>query len=109
MTAFSIASAPELKSADVLANVPGRQRGELFTDLDVALVGRHHETGVGEARDLRAHGVDEGGHGVADARDGDARTEVEHLIAVDVDAGSHPRRGRCRSGSPTVRPALTDG
>ena len=85
LTAFSIASAPELNSAVVLANVAGRERGELLADLDVTLVGVHHETGVREGGDLGAHRVDQFGHGVADGRHGDAGAEVQDLVAVDVD------------------------
>ena len=85
LTAFSIASAPELKSADVFAWDPGRECGQLLADLDVTLVGRDHEAGVRERGDLFAHGVDEGRHGVTDGGHGDARAQIEELIAVDVD------------------------
>jgi hypothetical protein len=39
---------------------------------------------VREGGDLGADSVDHFGHGVADARHGDARAEVEDLVAVDV-------------------------
>ena len=106
MTAFSTASAPELKSAEVLANVPGRERGELLADLDVTLVGRDHEAGVGEGGHLGADGVDELGHGVADRGDRDARAQVEQLVAVDVDE-DRALGALDVNGESEVRPALT--
>ena len=66
LTAFSTASEPELKRAEVLACEPGREGREFLTDLDVALIGRDHEAGVRERGDLGAHGVDEFGYGVTD-------------------------------------------
>ena len=60
------------------------QLGELLADLDVLLVGRDHEAGVGEVGDLSLHRLDHPRRGVADRGDGDARAEVDQLVAVDV-------------------------
>lgn len=58
---------------------------ELFGDPHVALVGRDHEAGVSERRDLLADGVDDGRGAVADGGHGDAGTEVDELVAVRID------------------------
>ena len=101
--------------------VTGRQVVEGLGDLEVLLVGRHHEAGVGEVLHLRGDAVDDARGGVADGRHGDAGAEVDELVAVDVDedaatgtldvdrqaggdAGGHGRRlaglerGRLRAG-----------
>ncbi len=68
-----------------LVEVARGERVQRFADLDVPLVGGHHEAGVREARDLAADGLDHVGHGVADRGDRDARAEVDEVVAVDVD------------------------
>ena len=52
LTAFSTASAPELNSARLLGVVAGGEPVERLAHLDVALVRRDHEAGVGERGDL---------------------------------------------------------
>ena len=59
--------------------------GQLLADLDVLLVGRDHEAGVGEVGDLPLDRLDHARGGVADGGDGDAGAEVDELVAVDVD------------------------
>ena len=67
---------------------------EGFGDRDVPLVGRDHETGVGEVRGLVADGRDDPGGGVTDRGDRDSGAEVDEPVAVDVldDATERPRR-----------------
>ncbi len=79
------------------ARASGRQ---LFADLDVTLVGVHHETGVGEARDLVGYRVHQGGHGVTDARDRDARTQVQAGGCRRRPPRLLPRPARCRRETP---------
>ena len=64
--------------------ITGGDGGQLFTDFDVLLVGGHHEAGVGEVGDLVRNGVNDGWHGVSNGGHGDARTEVEQAVAVNV-------------------------
>ncbi len=65
--------------------VTGGELGEGLGDEDVLLVGRHHEAGVGEVRDLLLHGLDDARVGVAHGGHRDARAEVDQLVAVRVD------------------------
>ena len=64
--------------------VAGGELGELLADLDVLLVGRDHEAGVGEVGDLALHRLDHLRRGVADRGHRDAGAEVDELVAVDV-------------------------
>ena len=57
---------------------------ELLGDGHVLLVRIHHETRVGEFFDLGAHGFHHAGRRVADGGDGDARTQVDEPVPVDV-------------------------
>ena len=62
-------------------------RGQLVEPLghrDVPLVGRDHEAGVGEGRDLLLHRRDDPRGARADRGDRDARAEVDEHVAVDV-------------------------
>jgi hypothetical protein len=68
-----------------LVVVAGREPVQFLADAHVALVRGDHETGVGEPLDLLADRVDHRRGGIADAGDGDARAEVDELVAVDVD------------------------
>ena len=70
-----------------------RQPVELLAHLDVALVRRHHEAGVGELGDLLDHPADDLVGAVADRGDGDAGAEVDERVAVDVDDDAAARRG----------------
>lgn len=65
---------------------------EVLGHLHVSLVGRDHEARVGERCDLLRHRVDDGGCAVADGGDGDARAEVDELVAVGV--REHAATGR---------------
>ncbi len=58
---------------------------ELLAHGDVLLVGTDHEAGVGEFGDLVPDGLDHGRGGVPHADHGDARSEVDQRVAVDVD------------------------
>ncbi len=68
----------------LLGVVARGQLGERLGDLDVPLVGRDHETGVGEVGELRRRTADDGLGGRADAGHGDAGTEVDQPVPVDV-------------------------
>ncbi|CAI7973659.1 hypothetical protein FRAHR75_100066 [Frankia sp. Hr75.2] len=73
--------------------VPARgEPGELLAHGDVALVGSHHETGVGEEPGLLAHVLHDSVGGVADAHHRDAGTEVDQRVPVDVH--QHATAGR---------------
>jgi hypothetical protein len=61
-----------------------RQSVELLAHLDVALVRRHHEAGMGELGDLLSHPADNLVRAVADRGDRDAGAEVDERVAVDV-------------------------
>jgi hypothetical protein len=76
----------------LLRVVAGRQLRELLADVDVPVVRRHHETGVGEGAHLLGDPVDHLGCGVADAGDRDPRRQVDQRVAVDVD--DHAAAGR---------------
>ena len=65
--------------------VARRQPVERLAHVDVALVRRDHEAGVGEAGDLLLHPGDHGVGRVADVDHRDARAEVDQRVAVDVD------------------------
>ena len=111
-TAFSTASAPELNSADCFVVVARGELGQRLADVDVAVVRRDHEAGVGErARPAPAPGADHRAARVADAGHRDAGAEVDQRVAVDVDehaaAGGRRRRPAawCRRPSATCRPA----
>ena len=84
LTAFSTASEPELKSAERFSCVPGVSSSSASRDLEVLLVRRDHEAGVGEVVDLLGDRVDDALVAVADGRHGDAGAEVDELVAVDV-------------------------
>jgi len=62
----------------------GSQPVEGLAHLYVALVGRNHEAGVGEARHLLLHRGHDTGRRVADADHRDAGPEVDEGVAVDV-------------------------
>ena len=59
---------------------------------------------MGEVGDLRAHGVHDTGRGVADRGDGDALTEVDEPVAVDVldDAAARARHIHRQGDADTV-------
>ena len=63
----------------------GRHFGELFAHLNVAFVGRDHETGVCKRGDLIADSVNQFGYRVANRRHRDSRTKVQDAVAVHVD------------------------
>ena len=75
---------PGVEERRALLVVAGGELGELLADLDVLLVGRDHEAGVGEVGDLALHRLDHPRRGVADGGHRDARAEVDELVAVDV-------------------------
>jgi hypothetical protein len=59
--------------------------GQLLAHVHVAVVGRDHEAGVGERRDLLLHPADHRGCGVADADHRDPGAQVDQRVAVHVD------------------------
>ncbi len=59
--------------------------GELFGHLDVALVRGDHEAGVGELLHCLVHASHDSRRSVADRCHGDARAEVDQVVAVGVD------------------------
>ena len=81
-TAFSIASAPVVKSTALrrLAD----ERAQPRRQLDVRLVHRHLKTGVHQAIELFADGADHERMAMAGVEHADAAREVEVFLAVDV-------------------------
>ena len=85
LTAFSIASAPELTSSDFCCSPRARRElGEPAADLDVRLVDPDHEALVQVAVDLLVDGRDDGAEAVARVLAADPAGEVEVAAAVDV-------------------------
>ena len=89
LTAFSIASAPELRRMDFWSR-PGKGRArQPAADFDVRLVHADHEALVHVAVDLFVHRVDDGWEVVAEIRAAEPAGEVDVLAALDVpDAGA---------------------
>ena len=77
LTAFSIASAPELTRIDFWSRRAGRVLGQPPADLDVRLVGADHEALVQEAVDLLVDRRDDRCEAVARVLAGDPAREVE--------------------------------
>ena len=69
----------------LLVIVPGVSSLSFSATVDVLLVRRDHEAGVGEVGDLGLHAFDHPRRGVADRGHGDARAEVDQLVVVDVE------------------------
>src|SRR5690606_11556672 len=69
----------------VLLEVARGDLGELLGDAHVVLVRGDGEEGVGERRRLLGDRLRDLRMGVADRRDADAASEVDELVAVDVD------------------------
>ena len=65
--------------------VAGGQAVECLTHLDVTLIRRDHEAGVGELGDLLLDGFDDGGRSIADIGHGNTGTHVDQRVSVDVD------------------------
>ena len=85
LTAFSIASAPELsEQALLLVASAGRELGEAAADLDVRLVHPDHEALVEVAVDLLVDGRDRRRWPVAGVLAAEAAGEVDVRAAVDV-------------------------
>jgi len=84
----------------LLGVVTGGELGELLGDLDIAVVGRDHETGVGEPLHLVDHARGDLLGGVADRGHGDAGPHVDEGVAVGVDqhaaATGDDERGQTR-------------
>ena len=89
-----------------LGEIAGGELRELLADFDVLLVGRHHETGVGEVRDLATHGLGHGGNGVTNRGDRNTRAHVENLVAIDV--GQNGAFGRRDVDRETLRQTRGD-
>lgn len=88
----------------LLGVVARGQLGEGLGDRHVALVRRDHETGVREVLELGGGPADDGLGAGADARDGDARAEVDQPVAVDVlDDAAARARGEHRQHRPDPR------
>ena len=64
--------------------ITGSQSRQLLAHLDVALVWRDHEAGVGERGDLRLDPFDQLGGSVADRRHRDAGSHIDQRVSVDV-------------------------
>jgi hypothetical protein len=64
---------PGVEQDRLLDVVTGGQLGELLTDLYIAFVRRNHEAGVGECLHLVGDPPHDGGGGVANVDDSDAR------------------------------------
>ena len=100
-TAFSTASAPELKKAARVSPRIGNELAETLRELDVALVRHDRVVGVQEPVDLLADRFHHARMVVPDVRDADPAHEVDEGVAVDVrdrrserPVGHH--RGRAR-------------
>lgn len=78
----------------LLGVVTRRELGQRLGDGHVALVRRDHETGVGEVLQLGGGAAHDGLGGGADRGHGDAGTEVDQAVAVDVLDDAAMRRGR---------------
>ena len=74
-----------VEQGGALLALAGGQFIEALGDLEVLLVGRDHEAGVGEVLDLRLHGRDHSWRRVAHGGDRDSGAEVDQVVAVDVD------------------------
>ena len=74
-----------VEQCGALVVIAGSQGVEELGDLHVSLVGRHHETGVGEVSRLVGDGGGDGGVGGAHGGDRDTRPEVDEGVAVGVD------------------------
>ena len=105
LTAFSIASAPEVDEDRLLLGAPaGRQLGQAPADVDVRLVEADHDALVEIAVDLLVHRRDRRRQAVAGVLTADPAREVDVLLAVDVldpDAlgpRDHDRRSRHATG-----------
>ena len=83
-TAFSTASAPELKKAARAGAAERRDREQALGELDVHLVRDDREVGVREARRLLRDRGDDLRVRVADVQHADAAGEVDERVAVDV-------------------------
>ena len=106
LTAFSIASAPELTSSDFCSLARARRElGEPAADLDVRLVDADHEALVEVAVDLLVDRVDDGREAVAGVLAADAAGEVEVRAAVDV---GDARAVGARDDEPRRRDAARD-
>ena len=65
--------------------ITGSVTGEQFTDLDVGLVARHREQGMGDFGGLLSDGVHHGVVGVADGHHTDTPSQIQELIAIYID------------------------
>ena len=83
-TAFSTASAPEFANIVFFGRVAGRERVQPFGQLDVGLVRRDVEAGVGVELGLPLHRRDHLGRRVPDVQDRDPGREVDQPVPVDV-------------------------
>ena len=84
MTAFSTASAPELKKPTRFSPEIGTRLEQALGERDVVLVRDDREVGVREALDLLLRGLDDARMRVADVEAADAAGEVDERVAVDV-------------------------
>src|SRR5699024_756799 len=78
---------------------------EALSQLNVGLVRGYHKAGVGEVCDLILHGFDDFWMGCTHGGDGDARTQVDNAITVNVfhDAAFCARDKRWRRGAYGLR------
>ncbi len=101
-----------VEQGTALGVIAGRQAVESLGHLDIRVVGRDREAGVRELGDLGLHGLDDPRRCVADAGHGDAGTEVDQRVAVDVDehaaagSGSEDGDGGSDAGRDSLRLAL---
>ena len=80
LTAFSTASAPELKNAARVGPRDRRERSEPLCELDVPRVGDDREVGVDEPRRLLLDRLDDAWMAVADVAHADAAREVDEDV-----------------------------
>ena len=84
LTAFSTASAPELKNPARTSPEMGVIAAEALGERDVVLVRDDREVGVREERSLLLRGLDDPRVRVADRQAADAAREVEEGVPVEV-------------------------
>jgi hypothetical protein len=92
--------------------LPGRDPVEGFGHLDIGLVRGGQKTGVGVLGQLSGGAGDDLGCGVAHRGDGDAATQIDERVAVDVDddpaaggRGVHPRAAGQPGGQSGAAPS----
>ena len=99
----------------LLGEVSGGVRGEQFGDPHVLLVGRDREERVHDVAELTLRGGDDRVVRVTDRGDPDAGTQIDELVAVDVDedgavgALDEHRKSRRDAARDDREPTLLEG